>query len=134
MSERLAADASDIINGPATRSKLERLWVSLLGALVKAMQEDKVSSEMMACVRMFLSDNSVKPTDKQVKQLQRLHEKLTARLLGLIESPESCTAGVLGVTRAFLADNNISKDVGGTVDVRSSLGMLADLDIPFTKH
>lgn len=128
------SDAPDIINGPASRDKMERLWVYLLDALVVAMKEEKVSSGMLACVRMFLQDNHVKPSEKQVKQLQRLHEKLTARLIGLIESPEACTAGVLGVTRSFLADNSVTKDVGGTVDVRSSLGMLADLDIPFIKH
>ena len=116
------------IHGPASRDKLERLWVSLLDAFSTAMAAEKMpGGELMSCIRLFVRDNSVKPTADQVQQLQALHRQLTNRLIDIMNAEETPSATNMETVRRLLHDSGISKDT----DPKVGLELLSDLSVPF---
>lgn len=121
------SDPQDV-QGPASRVKLERLWVSLLDALQTSMDSSKIpSSELLGIVRIFVRDNGVKPLADQVSQLQALHTQLTSRLVEVMNSEETPSATNMETVRRLLHDSGISKDT----DLKIGLDQLSDLSVPF---
>ena len=117
------------IQGPSSRAKLETLWCHLLEALQTAMDAEKVpSSELMGIVRLFVRDNSVKPTADQVKQLEALHGQLTRRLVEVMNAEEMPSSTNMETVRRLLHDSSITKDV----DLKVGLAQLSDLSLPFS--
>lgn len=118
----------DLINGPASRDKLQKLWVALLDAFEAAMSTEEVPSpEMMSCVRMFVRDNRVKPDKDHVERLQVLYGQLAGRLMEVMESEKIPTGGNMETVRRFLQDSGISKDT----EPKVGLEMLSNLSVPF---
>jgi hypothetical protein len=124
------------IESPASRERLEALWLNLLTVLESSIKADQgISVEMLNCARLFLKDNNnSKPTPEQREQLQALHGLLSAKLLEVMNSKEGPSSTSMETIRRFLADNHITKDIAQVVDVRSGLEILQDLSLPFQQH
>jgi hypothetical protein len=125
----------ETIESPASRERLEALWLNLLTVLESSIKADQgVSTEMLNCVRLFLKDNNSKPTPEQREQLQALHGLLSSKLLEVMNSKEGPSSTAMETMRRLLADNHLTKDLAQVVDVRTGLEILQDLSLPFQQH
>lgn len=66
-------------------------------------------------------------------QLEELHGLLANIFTDWLKAPEKhgVTASHMGVIRAFLRDNGVTKNLGQTKDIQASLEELAGMSVPF---
>lgn len=67
------------------------------------------------------------------EELHEIHRLMCRNLLDYLQNTpqDKIRASMIDVIRAFLKDNNITKNLGAAKDVSQSLSELSDMAVPF---